>query len=81
MEINKMKLHCSIPPAPIALAVLLTTSAGAVAQHVGSDAGKSVRSRCYATIRVARKTAAVMKTGGKTPTAGGHDVTKTGHRR
>ena len=80
-ENNKMKLHCSITLASIALAVLLTTSAGAVAQDVGSDASKSAKSRCYATVKVARKTATGTTTGGKTPSAGEHDVKKTGHTR
>ena len=67
-ENNKMKLHCSST-----LAVLLTTSAGAVVQDAGSDAGESAKSRGYATVKVARKTA----TG---TTTGEHDVKKTGHR-
>jgi hypothetical protein len=81
MEVNKMKLHCSITLASIALAVLLTMGAVAVAQDVGSVAGKSAKSRCYATARVARKTATGTTTGGKTPTAGEHDVKEIGHRR
>ena len=76
-----MQLHCSITLATIALAVFLTTGAGAVAQDVGSDAGKSAKSRCYATVKVARKTATGTTTGVKTPSAGEHDVKKTGHRR
>jgi hypothetical protein len=80
-ENNKMKLHCSITLASIALAVLLTTSAGAVAQDVGFDAGKSAKSRCYATVKVARKAATGTTTGGKIPSAGEHDVKKTGHTR
>ena len=80
-ESNKMKLHCSIILGSIALAVFLTASAGAVAQDVGSDAGKSAESRCHATVKVARKIATRMTTGGKTPSAGEHDIKKTGHRR
>jgi uncharacterized protein YbbK (DUF523 family) len=76
-----MKLHCSITLATIALALFLTTGAGAVAQDVGSDAGKSAKSRCYATVKMARKTATGTTTGGKSPSAGEHDVKKTGHRR
>jgi hypothetical protein len=76
-----MKLHCSITLASIALAVFLTTSAGAVAQDVGSDAGKSAKSRCYATVKMAGKTATGTTTDGKTTSAGEHDVKKTGHRR
>jgi hypothetical protein len=76
-----MKLHCSSTLAPIALAAFLKTSAGAVAQDAGSDAGKSAKSRCYATVKVARKTATGTTTGVKTPSAGEHDVKKAGHRR
>ena len=76
-----MKLHCSITLASIALAVLLTMSAGAVAQDVGADAGKSAKSRCYATVKVVRKTATVTTTDEKIPSAGEYDVKKTGHRR
>ena len=76
-----MKLHCSITLASIALAVFLTTSAGAVAQDVSSDAGKSEKSRCYAALNVARKNRRTgTTTGGKTPSAGEHNVKKTGHR-
>ena len=75
-----MKLHCSSALASIALAMLLTASAGAVAQDAGSDAGKSAKSRCYATVKVAKKTATGTTTGGKTPSAGEHDVKRTGHR-
>ena len=76
-----MKLHCSIILGSIALAVFLTTSAGAVAQDVGSDGGKSPKSRDYAAVKVARKTTTVRTTDGYSPSAGEHDVKKTGHRR
>jgi hypothetical protein len=75
-----MKLHGSITLATMALAVFLTTDAKAVAQDVGSDAGKSAKSRCYATVKMVRKTATVTTTDGKTSSPGEHDVKKTGHR-
>ena len=76
-----MKLHCSSALASIALAMLLTASAGAVAQDAGSDAGTSAKSRCHATVNAGRKIATGTRTGGKTRSSGEHDVKKAGHRR
>ena len=74
-----MNLRCSRTLAYIALVVLLTMGAGAVAQDVCSDAGTSAKSRGYATVKVAGKAATGTTTGGKTLSAGEHDVKKTGH--
>ena len=79
-ESNKMKLHYSITLASLAPGILHTTSAGAVAQDVGSDASKSAKSRCYATVKVAKKTAAGTTIDGNTPSAREYAAKRTGQR-
>ena len=73
-EISKMQSHFNL--ASIALAFLLATSGGAIAQ-VGSDAGKGAKSTSYRTVKAARKAAPGTSSGAeKTSSASESDIQK-----